>query len=65
MRKLKIARIMRGMTQWDLAARTGIPNYRISLIENGRVEARSEELAKLAETLGTTPKALNQEMTRA
>jgi len=38
MKKLKLTRIDKDISQWDLSQTTGIPNYRISLIENGRVE---------------------------
>ncbi len=61
MKNLKIARILKGTSQWDLSTKTGIPNYRISLIENGRVEPKPEELKALAEALETTPQAIKEE----
>ena len=62
MKNLKIARILKGTSQWDLSTKTGIPNYRISLIENGRVEPKPEELRALAEALQTTPQAIREEV---
>ena len=59
MLNFKIIRITRGVSQWDLSRETGIPNYRISLIENGRVQPKQEELELLAESLGTTVDVLN------
>ena len=59
--KLKLARIVKGISQWDLSQKTGIPNYRISLIENLRVEPKPEELKSLAEALETTPQAIKEE----
>ena len=54
MLNLKIIRITKGVKQWDLSRETGIPNYRISLIENGRVQPKTEELEALAKALGST-----------
>ena len=54
MLNLKIIRITRGVSQWDLSRQTKIPNYRISLIENGRVEPKTEELEALAKALEST-----------
>lgn len=51
MKTLKIIRIIRGLTQWDLAEKTGIPNYRISSIELGKKKPTDEELGALAEAL--------------
>jgi len=56
--KLKLTRITKHISQWDLSQQTGIPNYRISLIENGRVKPKPEELTLLAEALGTTVEAI-------
>ncbi len=61
MQKLKMIRSIKGISQWDLALQTGIRNYRLSLIENGRVEAKSKELTALAKALGTTPELLSNE----
>ena len=37
MKKLRIIRTIKNITQWDLTEATGIPNYRISLFEKGRI----------------------------
>ncbi len=58
MKKLKLTRISKDISQWDLSQTTGIPNYRISLIENGRVQPKAEELEALATALGTTAEAI-------
>ena len=54
MLNLKIIRIRKGVSQWDLSQMTGIPNYRISLIECGRVQPKQKELEELATALGST-----------
>lgn len=56
---LKIVRIVRRISQWDLAIRTGIPNYRLSLIETGRKDPTPEELSAIASALGTSVATLN------
>ena len=61
MRKLKLIRTIQGLSQWDLAAQSGIRNYRLSLLENGRVEPKDEELEALAKALGTTVELLVDE----
>ena len=62
--ELKIARIRKGLSQWDLAGKTEIPNYRISLIETGRVEPKADELRRLADALETTPEVLRKKISR-
>lgn len=49
---LKIARLRAGQKQWDVAAKIGVSQSRLSLIELGRVTARPNELSKLREVLG-------------
>ena len=61
MKKLRLIRTIKGLSQWDLAAQSGIRNYRLSLLENGRVEPKAEELEALAEVLGTTVELLVDE----
>ncbi len=46
--------MVRGWKQWDLARKTGIPNYRISNLENSRAAPSAEELAALAAALEVT-----------
>ena len=47
---MKLERIKRGITQVDLWVETGIPQWRISLIERG-VEPKPEEAQRIAEAL--------------
>ncbi len=57
---LKVARIMRGWTQWDLATKVGVHPARISEMERGRREVTEAvvealgpmELAATADTHG-------------
>jgi len=51
---LKHKRMFLGWKQWDLAQKSGIPNYKISNLENGRAEPKPEELSILAAALGVT-----------
>ena len=61
MKNLTIARILKSFSQWDLAGLTGIPNYRISLLETGKAQPKAEELEALAKALETTPELLVDE----
>ena len=54
---LKFERLKRGWSQWDLAERTGIRNYRLSLIECGRVEPTDRERKALSAALDLNPSA--------
>ena len=63
MKKLKVLRTIAGFSQWDLTAKTGIPAYRISLFETGRIKPKSDELKTLSDALGVTPKVLLDEDT--
>jgi len=47
----KVERVKRELTQADLAARSGVPQHRISLLERG-VKPRPEEAQALAVVLG-------------
>lgn len=49
---LKVLRVIRGFSQLDLMLKTGIPQSRISLFENGYADLKPEERAKLAKALG-------------
>jgi|GEM_PF-6846638 len=46
-----------GQTQTDLFLATGIPPWRLSLIERG-IPPRGEESFRIADALGTTPDEL-------
>ena len=48
---LRLERIKRGLTQQELWLQTSIPQWRISLIENG-MRPRPDETEKLAAFLG-------------
>ena len=48
---LKEARFFRGLNQWDISVKTGIPQSRISLIERGYVDPKEGEKRKIAKAL--------------
>lgn len=52
MKKLRLYRLIRGWTQIDLAAKSGIPVGRIHLIETGRVSLTSSDLHRLSNAIG-------------
>ena len=52
MNNIKKARFEKNITQIELYKRTGIWPSRLSLIENGHIEASDEEKEKLARALG-------------
>ncbi len=54
---LRIERIKRGKTQIDLWQETGIPQWRISLIERG-ISPKPDEARKLAEALQVSPREI-------
>ena len=62
MKNLAIARILKSISQWELAGKTGIPNYRISLIETGKARPSDDELRRLADALETTPEVLRKKI---
>lgn len=45
--EIKIARIRKGLRQWELASRVGLCQNTLSLIEAGRRRARPEVLEKI------------------
>jgi hypothetical protein len=47
----KIARIKARLTQWEVSRAADIPPYRISSFEQGRIELRPDELARLRAAL--------------
>ena len=49
--EIKLARELQGMKQIDLAVVSGIPNYRLSLLETGRKDPTPAELFKLKKLL--------------
>lgn len=48
---LKIERMRKRIKQIDLSEKTGIPQSRLSFIENGRSAARPDELQKIKQAL--------------
>lgn len=51
MRQLKIARVIAGMTQKELAEKSGVPPRVISQLENGKRNTTVRTLQKLADGL--------------
>jgi transcriptional regulator with XRE-family HTH domain len=58
MRDLKVLRVERDLTQYELSSRTSIPQSKLSLIENGLRQPSEEDLGKLASALGVTKRKL-------
>jgi transcriptional regulator with XRE-family HTH domain len=56
---IRLERLKRGLRQQDLWVETGIPQWRISLIENG-MTPRPDERKKLADVLGIPEDAIEQ-----
>jgi len=54
----KLARLERGLLQVELAQKAKIERSRLSMIENGHVLPRTDELQRLAEGLGLNTDAL-------
>ena len=50
--KIKLARLARNAHQYEIAARAGLTQSRLSWIENGHVEPRADELRRIARALG-------------
>ncbi len=61
MKILKALRLLKEKSQFDLSLDTKIPNYRLSLLETGKAEARPDELERLAKALATEPEILTEE----
>ncbi|MHA2032975.1 MAG: helix-turn-helix transcriptional regulator [Candidatus Kariarchaeaceae archaeon] len=50
--KLREIRVLRRISQYALALQTGIPQSRISIIENSLTQPTEEEKKKIAKVLG-------------
>lgn len=50
--KLRQKRVLKGLSQYELRALTGIHPSKISLMENGFIKPREDEIKRLAEALG-------------
>ena len=48
---LKEARFFKGLNQWDISVKTGIPQSKLSLIERGYIKPREDEKKKIAKAL--------------
>ena len=57
MLQLRIERVKKGLTQCDISMKTGIPQWRLSLLERG-IPPLPEEAKKIAETLNADAKIL-------
>jgi transcriptional regulator with XRE-family HTH domain len=55
--QLRMMRQARGLTQEQLAEKTGIPNTYLSLMETGKVTPAGEWETRLRDALGWTPEA--------
>jgi len=49
---LKEARFFKGLNQWDISVKTGIPQSKLSLVERGYIDLREDEKKKIAKVLG-------------
>lgn len=54
---LKIARLLRGLTQYELSKLTKISAPRISLLERGFAQPSADELQRLANALSSSDSA--------
>lgn len=52
--KLKVARRIRDVSQWELSRQTGIGRSQLSLIENGYVEPTNEQVERIKAALNWT-----------
>ena len=52
--KLKMFRLLRGKSQFQLSLQTGLPSYRLSDFETGRRVPSQGELEKLSRVLGVS-----------
>ena len=50
--KLRLIRTIRGLSQRDLTALSGVPDYKISQLEHGYIQPRPNEAIQLARALG-------------
>jgi transcriptional regulator with XRE-family HTH domain len=65
MNKIKSLRIAAGMSQEELAERTGLSLRTIQRIENGETRPRGDSLRRLSQALGVTMEVLRGEETGA
>jgi transcriptional regulator with XRE-family HTH domain len=58
MENIRTFRVLRKMSQWELAQTTGIVQSKISLFERGYIRPSFEELKRLAEALNVDTEKL-------
>lgn len=58
MLKIKLLRMSRNWSQWELSRTAGMSQGRYSMIERGLIEPTDEERARLASVLGANPGTL-------
>ena len=58
MNKLRETRVVKKISQFQLRVLTGIHQSKISMIENGLIQARDDERERLARALGVRPEEL-------
>jgi transcriptional regulator with XRE-family HTH domain len=56
--QLRVIRAQKRVTQFQLRLQTGLNATKISFIENGLIEAKPEEMKKLARALGVAPEEI-------
>ncbi len=61
MKIIHIIRVLKDVSQWDLAIASGLRNYHLSHIERGRHEPRPDELKSIAKALEVPVGALTDE----
>jgi len=49
---LREARFFKGLNQWDISVKTGIPQSKLSLIERGYIDPKEDEKKRIAKALG-------------
>ncbi len=59
--KIKFYRLERGIFQWEVAKKVGIPESQLSKIENGRVSPSQDLIEKIAATLEVSSECLQEE----
>ena len=58
MKQIRVARMVRGWTIWELGRRANVSVGRLSLLERGIVEPREDERRRLAKVLDGSPTSL-------
>ena len=56
--RIRALREARGLSVWDLAERSAVPEMELGILENGKRSVRFETLLCLARALGVSPSSL-------